>query len=183
LASTPGPGVAVAQDVIVRDRQGDPSFAVTRGRDGEQSLVLFDRAGAVRAIIDLGAESVLRPTPGPAVARDDERAPRGRSEIIVSPWGLAVGLGAAVVVLLVTLAMVEHRAARSTRALQELWRTFVEDRQRERESYLRVFTAPSRATDDGQALELAETAHAELVRSLEQARVAIAALVDRLQQR
>jgi hypothetical protein len=184
LALAPGPGVALAEDVIVRDRQGNPSFAVTPGQDGEQSLVLFDRKGAVRAIIDLGAESTLRPSVAGVTAREDGRTPtRAPAEITVSPWGLAAGLGAAVVVLLVTLVMVEHRANRSTRALQELWRTFAEDRQRERDAYLRVLTGQGRSTADDQALELAETAHAELVRSLEQARVAIASLAERLQQR
>jgi hypothetical protein len=183
LAPASSPGVAAAEDVVVRDRQGNPSFAVTPGPDGEQSLVLFDRRGGVRAIIDLGEASLLRPAPGAGLPRDDGRAAGGPTEITVSPWGLVAGLGAAVIVLLVTLVMVERRAARSIRALQELWRTVVEDRQRERDAYLRIVAAPARTTTEDQALELAETAHAELVRNLEKARAAIAALAERLQQR
>jgi len=98
----------------------------------------------------------------------------------VTPWALA--LGATVPVLLVVIILLEWRSARWAKTFQELYRTFADDRQREREAYLRL-VAQARLAGEERTLEQAEAAATELVKALEQARAEIAALAERLQGR
>ena len=109
------------------------------------------------------------------------RDPLGHIPASVMPWALV--LGATVPVLLLVIILLEWRSARWARTFQELYRTFADDRQREREAYLRLVVGQAKLAGEERTLEQAEAAATELVKALEQARAEIAALAERLQRR
>jgi hypothetical protein len=194
--------------MVVRDRAGNLSVAVTPDRDGVRSLLVFDREGTVRAIVDIGPDGLptlaliendgkarMRATlladdsvrlvlgQGPVVSPEGVRqSGRWLADTMPTPATLALIFGLALVVLLLA-AVLDVRSARWTRALQDLSRAFAEDRQRERDGYLQFVNAQTKGPGDDRALELAEAASAALVKNLEQARAEIGTLAERLQAR
>lgn len=99
----------------------------------------------------------------------------------VTPWALV--LGAVVLLLLLVIILLEWRSVRWAKAFEELYRTFADDRQQEREAYIRFVIAQTKLAAEERPLEEAKVAATELVKALEQARAEIATLAGRLQGR
>jgi hypothetical protein len=198
-----------AQDVVLRDGAGNLSVAVTPDNAGARSLVVFDREGTVRAIVDIGPDGLpalsligsdgRTRTRVALLAEDSIRlvvgeGPTGGTESVrpvgqgpgpgmSAPAPIMLTLGLALLVLALTVVLLGICSARWTRALQELSRAFAEDRQRERDGYLHFVSTRAKDAGDERALQLAEAAGAELVKNLEQARAEIGTLAERLQAR
>jgi hypothetical protein len=188
------PGKDGARSLVIFDRDGTVRALVEIGPDGSPTLSLVGKDGTPR--LRLLPDGSLRLLPGdnPVVASPEPASREGLlrpgreganrvalTDPSLIPWVL--GLGALLLALLGVIILLEWRSFRWGRTLEDLGRTFAEDRQRERDAYSRVVVGQTEQAAEQRTLDEAEAAATELIRALERARAEVARMTERLQGR